>query len=118
MIYAACPMNWDRRGACFDKLSMRYFLIAMKIPPHPEPVEGRTVFVRQPHIRLPYSHSAPAAIQGIVLVIVILFASTFERHGRASARRHIRNFNPGSQVSPEIRAVRHNRGSTAMEAGA
>jgi hypothetical protein len=118
MICAACPMNWDRRGACFDKLSMRFFLNAMKILPHPEPVEGPTAFVQQPHIRLPFSDSATAAIQGIVLVIVILFASTLERHGRASIRRHIRNFNPGSQVSPEIRAVRHSHGSTAMEAGA
>jgi len=33
----------DKRRACFDRLSMRLFLNAMKIPrfPHPEPVEGR-----------------------------------------------------------------------------
>jgi hypothetical protein len=40
-------MDWDLRGACFDRLSMRYFLNAMKILPHPEPVEGRTAFVQR-----------------------------------------------------------------------
>jgi hypothetical protein len=33
----------DQHPACFDKLSMRLFLSAGKIPPHPEPVEGRTM---------------------------------------------------------------------------
>jgi hypothetical protein len=34
------------RGACFDKLSMRFFLNATKILPHPERVEGRTASPR------------------------------------------------------------------------
>jgi hypothetical protein len=37
--------DWDWRSACFDKLSMRFFLNATKILPYPEPVEGRTAFV-------------------------------------------------------------------------
>jgi hypothetical protein len=45
-LYLAHSADWDRRGACFDKLSMRIFLIAMKIPPHPELVEGRTALVQ------------------------------------------------------------------------
>jgi hypothetical protein len=34
--------NLDQDGACFDKLSMRVFLCAIKTLPHPELVEGRT----------------------------------------------------------------------------
>jgi hypothetical protein len=44
---SVCPSAWDRHCACFDKLSMRLFLNAMKIVPHPEPVEGRTMFVQR-----------------------------------------------------------------------
>jgi hypothetical protein len=40
-------MDWDRHGACFDKLGMRLFLNAAKIVPHPESVEGRTAFVQR-----------------------------------------------------------------------
>jgi hypothetical protein len=65
-----------------------------------------------------FDNAAPDAIWGNVPVIVILFPSTLARHDRTSARRHIRNFNPGSQVSPEIRAFHYNRGATAMAAGA
>ena len=38
----------DQRPASFDKLRMRDFLRAMKISPHPELVEGRTVIVQPP----------------------------------------------------------------------
>jgi hypothetical protein len=41
-----CPIARDKRRACFDKLSMRFFLNATKSLPHPEPVEGRTAFVQ------------------------------------------------------------------------
>jgi hypothetical protein len=45
----AYPMNWDRHGACFDKLSMRYFLNAMKISPHPEAPHPELVEGRRTH---------------------------------------------------------------------
>jgi len=48
MLHAAYPICWDRRGACFDKLSMRLFLNAMKISPYPEPVEGRAAMQQFP----------------------------------------------------------------------
>jgi hypothetical protein len=42
----------DRRRAAFDKLRLRCFLRAMKVSPHPELVEGRTVFMpRSKHLR-------------------------------------------------------------------
>jgi len=47
---ATQAVDWDKRRACFDKLSMRFFLNAMKILPHPELVEGRTAFVQSLHI--------------------------------------------------------------------
>jgi hypothetical protein len=39
--------NLDRQRASFDKLRMRYFLRAIKIAPHPELVEGRTIVLQQ-----------------------------------------------------------------------
>jgi hypothetical protein len=42
-------MNWDRHGACFDKLNMRFFLNAMKISPHPEPPHPELVEGRRTH---------------------------------------------------------------------
>jgi hypothetical protein len=50
-VLAACPTDWDLRGACFDKLSMRFFLNATKILPRPEPVEGRTALVQRLQMR-------------------------------------------------------------------
>jgi hypothetical protein len=43
---AGQQMDWDKRSACFGKLSMRFFSMPKKIFPRPEPVEGRTVFVQ------------------------------------------------------------------------
>jgi len=43
--------DWARRGACFDKLSMRLFLNATKNLPHPELVEGRTALKQQTKMR-------------------------------------------------------------------
>jgi hypothetical protein len=37
--------TWDQRYASFDKLRMRCFLDAIKISPHPELVEGRTLLM-------------------------------------------------------------------------
>jgi len=37
---------WDQGRASFDKLRMRVFLRAIKIPPHPELVEGRTLVLQ------------------------------------------------------------------------
>jgi hypothetical protein len=42
----------DQRRACFDKLSMRAFLRATKVAPHPDLVEGRTAGMQ------PYNRSA------------------------------------------------------------
>jgi hypothetical protein len=41
------------RGACFDKLSMRFFLNATKTLPYPELVEGRTALVQRAQLRRP-----------------------------------------------------------------
>jgi len=47
----------EKRPACFDRLSMRFFLHAMKILrlPHPELVEGggRTESMQRMQLRLP-----------------------------------------------------------------